>query len=106
MWLSAAARIRIMVGIEKWTRPTRTPRSVNSIGTGHVMTVLPSTRIHAYVRTIAPVKNGASVRTRIVDRTRRDGVRASAYATGYAATSVSKVVSALRTMVSRIVARY
>ena len=36
-----------MVGIEKCTRPTRTPRSVKSIGTGHVMTVLPSTSTQA-----------------------------------------------------------
>jgi hypothetical protein len=31
---------------------------------------------------MAPVKNGAMVRTSSVERTRRDGVRASAYATG------------------------
>ena len=78
MWLSAAARTRIMVGMEKWTRPTRTPRSVKSIGTGQVTTALPSTSTQAYVRTMAPVKNGASVRTSSAERTRRDGVRASA----------------------------
>ena len=67
-----------MVGIEKCTRPTRTPRSVKSMGIGHVTTVFPSTRIHAYVRTIAPVKNGASVRTSSQERTAREGARARA----------------------------
>ena len=36
-----------MVGIEKWTRPTRTPRSVKSMGMGQVTTVLPSTSTQA-----------------------------------------------------------
>ena len=66
------------MGIEKCTRPIRTPRSVKSSGIGHVTTVLPSTRIHAYVRTIAPVKKGASVSTSSQERTALDGARASA----------------------------
>ena len=67
-----------MVGMEKCTSPTSTPRSVKSMGTGQVTTVLPSTSTHAYVRTMAPVKNGARVSTRRAERTSRDGVRASA----------------------------
>ncbi len=78
MWLIAAASSRIMVGIEKCTSPTSTPRGVNSIGTGQVTTVLPRTSTHAYVRTIAPVKNGASTSTRSAERTRAECVRASA----------------------------
>jgi hypothetical protein len=101
-WLIAAARMRIIVGMEKWTSPTRTPDGSNSSFTGHRMNELPSTSIHAYVRTIAPVKNGASVRTSSSDRRRRERERASAYATGYDMTSVSAVVAADSTTVSQM----
>ena len=47
MWLIAAARIRIIVGIEKCTSPISTPCGSNSSFTGHVMNDWPSTSIHA-----------------------------------------------------------
>src|SRR6266404_5656867 len=46
-WLIAAASRRIIVGIEKCTSPTRTPRVVKSMGIGHVTTVLPRTSTQA-----------------------------------------------------------
>src|SRR5262249_25346363 len=77
-WLMAAARMRIIVGIEKWTSPMSTPAGSNSNFTGQWMKVFPSTSVHAYVRTIAPVKNGASVSTRSSERVVADRLRASA----------------------------
>jgi hypothetical protein len=50
---------------------------------------------------MAPVKNGASTRTRSSERHRADRVRASAWATGYEAASVKAVVSAESTTVSQ-----
>ncbi len=68
MWLMAAARIRIMVGMEKWTSPMRTPEGSKRSFTGQRTNELPSTSIQAYVRTMAPVKKGARVRTRMSER--------------------------------------
>ena len=78
MWLIAAARIRIIVGIEKWTSPISTPSGSKRSFTGQRTKELPRTSIQAYVRTMAPVKKGASVRTSRSERTRAEGVRASA----------------------------
>ena len=43
----AAARIRIMVGMEKWTRPIRTPDGSKRSFTGQRTNELPSTSIQA-----------------------------------------------------------
>ena len=47
MCASAAASTRIMVGIEKCTRPISTPAGSNSSRTGQVTRALPSTSIQA-----------------------------------------------------------
>ncbi len=55
-----------------------TPEGSKSSRTGQVTSELPSTSIHAYVRTMAPVKNGASVSPSSSERTRPERTRASA----------------------------
>src|SRR3989304_3598011 len=75
MWLIAAARMRIIVGIEKWTSPTSTPSGSNRSFTGQRTKELPRTSIQAYVRTMAPVKKGASVKTSRSERTGGGGGR-------------------------------